>query len=219
MREFYETIRPLIRTTIQKNLEEFTVTGDPIATVLASRKLTGRRDALVITRTIALIRSGAWGSVAVNLHTMADTITRQGTSYLVTKLRTVLASNAMDYLEDPFLGWNLALWHKAAETRETDRILKVLRLGHALRLTPTEAFSQFQPLNVSNSSVSAMTITASTHVVNRLAMDAAKQAGVKEYELWTDGKVKDPDIYNIKFAVGKGLLGPMFPGDRSIPIL
>lgn len=219
MREFYETIRPLIRSTVQQNVSELNATGDAIAIALASRKLTGRRDALIAARTIALIRSGAWSSVAVNLHTMADTITRQGTSYLVTKLRTVLASNAMDYLEDPFLGWNLALWHKAAEVREADRVLKVLKLGSAMELTPTEAFAQFQPLNISNSSVGAMTITASTHIVNRLAMDAAKQAGVKEYKLWTDGKVKDPDIYNIKFAVGKGLLGPMFPGDRSIPIL
>ena len=88
-----------------------------------------------------------------------------------------------------------------------------------MELTPLETMMQFQPLNASNSTVGALTITASTHIVNRLAMDAAKQAGIQEYKLWTDGKVKDPDIYNIKFAVGKGLLGPMFPGDRSIPIL
>ena len=219
MREFYEAIRPLIRSVVQQNVTELNSTGDAVMLVLVSRKLKGRRDALSAARNVVSVRSGAWSNVAVNLHTMADTIVRQGTSYLVTKLKTVLAANALDYMEDPFLGWDMATWHKAAEVREADRVVKALRLTRAMELPTLEGWEQFSPLNPSNSVASVMTITSATHIVNRLAMDAAKQAGLKEYTLWTDGKVKDPDIYNIRFAVGKGLLGPMFPGDRTIPIL
>lgn len=219
MKDFYETVRPLLRSTVQSNVSELDRTSDDITLVLASRSLIGRLDAINGARSIALVRAGAWSTIAVNLHTLHQNLVRQGTSYLVTKLRTALLTNVADYLEQPMMGYTLPQWLQVAQAQEFDRILRALRYGQAAKMTALEAVDAMRPFGPSNSQVSVMTITSATHIINQLAMDAARQRGTEDYTLWTDGKVIEPDIYNTKFAVGNGLLGPMFLGDRSIPIL
>jgi hypothetical protein len=58
-----------------------------------------------------------------------------------------------------------------------------------------------------------------THIANQTALAVGKQAGRSMYRLWTSGDQREPDIYKRLHEIGKGPVGPMFVGDRSLVVL
>ena len=218
MKEFEERQRELFKSHLRTNLSEFSKTSDATMSVLSTRKLAGRLDAQQIMHTLTITRAPAWAAISVNLHNQLGQLTRETAALIGTQLAVHIPIDLRYTIDEPLMGTTLPKWLHNAQLMESQRILKSMRAGHASNLTPLEAFLAQHPFTKTNSSISALTVTAATGVMNRVAIEIFKLAGLKRYRLETSGEVRDPEAYIREYSIEQGPQAPMFIGDRSYPV-
>jgi hypothetical protein len=218
MKDFEEHQRELFRSHLKNNIAAFSLTSDASMTILSTRTLAGRLDAQQITQSLALVRQQAWSSISVNLHNQLSTLVRETAAHVGTQLAVMIPLDLRTEIDQPILGMTLPQWLASAETLERARVLKAMRSGFGVHATPLAAFTAAAPYALSNSSVSAITVTSASAVMNRVALEIYKLAGIKRYGLATSGDRRDPSAYQRDYSVDDPPQAPMFIGDRSYPV-
>jgi len=219
MRTFEEQQRALFRSHLQSNIGEFAKSHSDVMTILSTRPLISRLDSQSITNSVALVRERAWAAVSVNLHAQLGQLAKELAGYLGTRLGVTISSDLRDLVDQPVLDMTLPMWLNSAQALEKNRVLKAMRGGHALALNALESFERARPFGLSHSTVSAITVTAATGLINRATLLYLQQAGRRDYKLVTAGDVRDPEAYTRKYSVTASPVAPMFIGDRSVPSL
>jgi len=219
MKAFEERTREVFKSHLRSNITAFAQTQDAIRLILSSRTLIGRLDASSVSHSLALVRADAWAALSVRLHEQLRSLHGDAIALLSTELAVPLISDLAHYLDGPILGATLPQWIRAAESTERVRAYEALRMAHARKVPLIHAFDEASPYARTNSSIAAITVTAATTVLNQATMNAAKQAGRRHYQLWIARDQRQPDLYKHQYEVGRGPVGPMFIGDRTIPVL
>lgn len=219
MKDFEARQRELFKSHIRTNLSEFSKTSDSIMSVLSTRKLIGRLDAQQIMNTLTITRAPAWAAISINLHNQLSQLTREVAAHVGTQLAVMVPVDLRHAIDEPVLGTTVPQWLHHAQLAESQRILKSMRAGHAVNATPLEAFLAHHPFAKTNSTLSALTVTAATGVMNRVALEIFKLAGVKRFKLATNGDIREPKAYELEYGVESGPQAPMFIGDRSYPVI
>lgn len=218
MKDFEERQRELFRAHLRTNIAAFSQTSAGTMTILSTRTLVGRLDASNVSRSLALARQPAWAAISANLHTQLQTLVRETGAHLGTQHAVLLPHGLRSAIDQPILGMTLPQWFAAAEVQEGLRVLKAMRSGYALSKKPLDAFTDAAPYSLSNSSIGAITVTAATSVMNRVALAIFSLAGIKSYRLETSGDIRDPRRYDKLYSVNEEPEAPMFIGDRSYPV-
>lgn len=218
MRDFEETQRILFRSHLQTNIAHFSSTHSDVMTILATRSLVSRLDSQQIANSVALVRERAWAAVSVSLHAQLGQLATELAGYLSTRLSTPVLDDLRDLVDTPTLGMTLPEWLASAEIMEKQRVLKAMRGGYALSLNALESFERARPFGVSHSTVSAITVTTATNLINRGTLAMLAKAGRREYRLVTRGDVRDPEVYRRKYPITEQV-SPAFIGDRGVPSL
>jgi len=223
MKQLEERLHGLIRSFVTTNLSSMARNDGGLSTILGASELTGRLAVQRSTSIVASARSVAWAGLSVLLHQQMIVLASNVTLHYATKFKEALDTpDALAFLEQKITGATVKEWLIAQQLLETDRIQRVFRLstvGDTPETKGPQLLRVHNPYGPTNSSVAALTVTASTHVLNQSAMDIARQLAKGTYRLWTSGDRREPDIYKRLHEVGKGPLGPMFVGDRTIPVL
>lgn len=218
MKTFEERQRELFKSHLKTNIAAFSTTSDAVMTILSTKKLVGRLDAQQITQSIAIARQPAWATISINLHNQLAQLVKETAAHVGTQLAVIIPIELKSNIDQPILGMTLPQWLNSAETLERARVLKAMRSGFGLNATPLSAFMDHSPFSLSNSSISAVTVTSATAVMNRVALDIFRLAGIKRYKLETSGDVRDPKAYGREYGVDEQPFAPMFIGDRSYPV-
>lgn len=217
MKDFEEAQRELFRSHLKTNIAAFSLTSDSTMTILSTRTLIGRLDASSIASSLALARAPAWASISTNLNNQLRTLSKQTAALLSTR-HAVVTGDLSHNIDRPILGRQLWAWLASAEVLEGQRVLKALRSGYGLNKKPLDAFKDAAPYSLSNSTVGAITVTSATAVMNQVALEIFRLAGIKQYKLETSGDIRDPAWYKRTYGVGEEPQAPLFIGDRSYPV-
>ncbi len=218
MKDFEERQRILFRSHLRTNLAEFSKTSDAVMTILSTRSLVGRHAAQTLTQSLTNARKSAWAAISVNLHNQLTQLAKETVGYVGTQLGIPAPDNVTGNVDLPILGRTLPSWLASAEALETARVLKAMRRAYSLSQTALAGFQESAPYSMSNSTVSAITVTAATSVINRTALDLYRAAGVKQYRLETSGEIREPHNYQHNYGVDHDPVAPMWVGDRSYPV-
>jgi len=217
MKEFEERQRELFRSHLKTNIAAFASTSDATMTILSTKTLVGRLDATSIASSLSLARQPAWASISTNLNNQLKSLVKDTASFLGTQ-HGVVTGDLRANIDMPILGRQLWAWLGSAEVLEGQRVLKAMRAGYGLNLKPLDTFKQHAPYSISNSAVGAITVTAATSVMNRVALEIFELAGIRRYKLETQGDVRVPKAYTLEYSTSEEPQAPMFIGDRSYPV-
>lgn len=218
MKDFEEHQRQLFRGHLRVNVAEFTRTHDSTISILGARTLRRRSDAQEIAQSLMSARSPAWAAISVNLHNQLKTLVRETASHLGTVHSVIVPESLESVIDDPILLMTLPQWLGSAEIMEHQRVTRALRNGFMMNGSALDTFLGASPYSPSNSSVSAITVTSATSVINRVAMRIFSLAGITQYKLETNGDIRTPDAYKQIYQVNDNPRAPMFIGDRSYPV-
>lgn len=218
MKDFEARQREIFKAHLKTNVAEFAKTSNDAMTILSTRKLTGRRDAQFIAQSLMSARQPAWAAISVNLHNQLKQLVRETAAHLGTKHSVHVPIDLRYLVDEPILGTPLPRWFNGAEVAEHQRVVKALKAGYGVNLSLLETFTQAAPYSTSNSAVSAITVTSATAVMNQVALEIFRLAGVKKYKLETSGEVKYHEPFELTYGTGEAPQAPLWIGDRSYPV-